>query len=331
MGHTILYTGGSLPSADVEKLERRGYRVKIERPDLTDDQLIAALQDVDAYILGGYETASRRIIESAPRLKVIAFYGVGYESYVDATAATEMGVAVTNTPAANAQSVAELTIALALGAARKLIHLVDRTRNGEWMELRGWNLSGKTLGIVGAGSIGTRVARIAHSGFGMNILYSGPRRKPDFEREFQARHVELDELLQASDVVSLHLNWTPERRSFIGAREIGLMKENAILVNTARAALVDPHALREALSESRIGAAAFDGYFQEPVPAPEADEFGLLSMSNELMIVSPHTGWNTEDAIRAMTDLSVDGATAVLERRSTQLVVNPDYVKNAKS
>ncbi len=129
---TILFTGSSLPAEHREKLAKHGYEVKIERSDLSETELINALNGVSAYILGGNEKATAKVIEQAKALKIISFFGVGYETYIDAEAATKNGIAVTNTPGANARSVAEFAIALMLDAVKRTTFLIDATKKGDW-------------------------------------------------------------------------------------------------------------------------------------------------------------------------------------------------------
>ena len=242
----------------------------------------------------------------------------------------ERGIAVTNTPGANAQSVAEFTIALMLGAVKRLVYLIECTRQGDWKEYATWNLQGKTLGVVGLGAIGSRVARIARNGFGMKILYTGRAPKSDLEGELQTQFVSLDELLQRSDIITLHASSSPETHGMIGDRQFRLMKQSSILVNAARPDLIDPVALRSALSECRIAAAAFDGYYKEPVPIASEDKYGLVALSSEFMLISPHTAYLTHDLVQNMTDMSLDSVIAVLEGRTPEYLVNPEYRKHAK-
>jgi phosphoglycerate dehydrogenase-like enzyme len=319
----ILFTGNVLPDSYKSKLENLGHRVIIDRPDLSESELISALAGVDAYILGGSEQATRKVIESADKLKIISFFGVGYESYIDVQAATEKGIAVTNAPGANAQSVAEFTIALILDAVKRTTFLVETTKKGPWIERKSWNLEGKTLGIVGFGAIGKRVAKIAHHGFSMKILYHSRERKINDEANFAAEFVDLENLLKNSDVVSLHASSNPQTIGMIGAKQFSLMKRSAVLVNCSRAELVDPIALGQALITRQIACAAFDGYYTEPTSGVSNDTHGLFVLGNDLFLVSPHTAYFTEDATEQMAEMNTASIMDLFEGRPVSNLVNP--------
>ena len=324
-----MFTGYELPLEVKQRLEGLGYVVKIERPDLTEDELIAALDGAIAYLLGGSVVASRRVIESAKSLKVIAYFGVGYEDSIEVTAATEYGIAVTNTPGANAQSVAEFTIVLMLDAVKRLSYLNECTKQGNWLRssYRTRNIRGKCLGVVGLGRVGSLVARIARRGFDMDVLYTARSPKPDLEVELGATFVTLDELVRRADIISLHVCLNDETRGMIGKRQFDLMKSNAILVNTARAALVDSEALYDALQSRRIAGAAFDVYYEEPIPAIDRDKYKLVGLSSEFMLLSPHVAFLSDDSFQSMFEMNISGVIAVLEGRPTDYVVNPEYIK----
>ena len=330
MRKTILFTGTSLPAEHHERLTRRGYTVKIQHGNMSETELIEALQGVSAYILGGVEKATRKVIESAANLKVIAFFGVGYETYIDLKAATDNGVAVTNTPGANARSVAEFTMALMLDAVKRTTYLIDSTKRGEWQEKKSWNLMGKNLGIVGMGAIGSYVAKMAHNGFGMSISYTGRASKQAIEAAVHAKFMDLPTLLKSCDVLSLHASVNDETIGMIGKTELAMMKPGAVLVNTSRAELVDPKALQEALSTNKLACAAFDGYYIEPVPKAVDDPHGLVGLSNESFLVSPHAAYFTEDATVSMADMSTASILEILEGRSPTNLVNPDYERHRR-
>lgn len=328
---TVLFTGTALPPEHHDRLTRRGYKLKIERSDLSETELIEALQGVSAYILGGVEKANRKVIEASPDLKVISFFGVGYESYIDLKAATDNGIAVTNTPGANSRSVAEFTIALMLDAVKGTTHLIEAAKRGEWKEERSWNISGKTLGIIGMGNIGAHVARIAHNGFDMSILYTSRKPKPQIESSLQAKFVALPELLKSCDVLSLHAATNADTTGMIGSEQLAMMKPSSVLINCSRAELVDAKALKEALIGGKLRAAAFDGYYTEPVPKAEDDEHGLVGLPHYKFLVSPHTAYFTEDATRAMADMSTASILEIMEGRSPTNLVNPDYERHIKA
>lgn len=237
----------------------------------------------------------------APDLRIIAKHGVGYDT-IDIGAATSRGIVVTVTAGANAASVAEHAFALMLAVARQVPHLDARMREGHWDKphFLGTELNGKTLGIVGFGAIGRRLAEIG-LGFGMMILKHDVM---DDTSSGLGEHVaaSLDDLLGKSDVVSLNCPLTPDTRNMIGAPQLAAMKPGAILVNTARGGLVDLAALTEALREGRIGGAGLDTFPVEP-PQLEAD---LRTLAN--IVLSPHIGASTVEAgervgVMAMTQV----------------------------
>ena len=229
-----------------------------------EDMLIAACTNADA-ILARLGTVTRRVIEAAPRLRIIARHGVGVDA-VDLEAATARGIVVTTTGAINAAAVAEYTFALLLALARKVLQADAGMRQGTWLRdpLVGMELDGKTLGIVGLGSIGQRVARQA-LGFGMRVIthdLNAPT-PPDAA----IRMVSLAELLASADVVTLHTRFTPGTAKLIDAAALAAMRPSALLVNTARGELVDEAALTAALRSGSLTGAALDTFAEEPLPA----------------------------------------------------------------
>lgn len=328
MKPSIVFTGGTLSNEDIEQIESLGFRISIQPPDLSEDKLIKALDGAQIYILGGAEKATARVFEEVRSLKVLAFLGVGYQSFVDVEAATKHGVAVTNTPHANAQSVSEFTIALMLDAVKRLTYLIRTTKQGGWPEYKTWDLNGRNLGILGMGSIGSRVAHIARAGFGMNIYYHSRSRKPEVEQSLGAEYLSLTELLKESDVVSVHASYGKQTIGLIGNNELRQVKETAVLVNCARAELVEPHALRDALASNRLAVAAFDGYYIEPSPAPDKDPYGLIGLSDEKFLLAPHTAYLTADSIRTMLKMNLESISNLMAGKGAPYVVNPEYEAN---
>jgi phosphoglycerate dehydrogenase-like enzyme len=320
--HKVIFTGNSFWDKKIEGFRDKGIEIIKQPINLTEDELIEVLQGAQGYILGGDEVVTRRIIEAAKDLKVIAFAGAGYEQFIDVKAATERGIIVTNTPGANAQTVAELTAGFILDLVKKTFPMNKAAKKGSWEKLRIWNLEGKTLGIIGAGNVGNKLAVIMHKGFGMKILYVNKSKKLEFENMFDAREVSLKELLSQSDVVSIHVPLNSETEVLIGENELALMKPTAVLINAARAKIVDGHALYKALTENKISAAAFDGYYQEPFPKPEEDPYKLMTLSDEKFILTPHNGANSDEAYEAMGEMALEGVIDVLEGRRPKYQVN---------
>ncbi len=256
-------------------LKQKGHTVVLE-PDITPDELLSAISDVSALIVRGRTKVTHEVIESGPNLKVIARSGTGVDN-VDLAAASEHGVIVVNAPGANAESVAEHTMALILALSRSIVSTVLSMRSGKWAKdaYRGMELKGKTLGVVGFGTIGPRVAELG-TAFGMEVVVCS-HKPPSI-----GRSVSLQELLAISDIVSLHIPLTQETRGLIGKKELDVMKKSACLINTSRGAVVDEKALTEALKESRISGAALDVYETEPLPSDSP----LLALPN--VITTPH-------------------------------------------
>lgn len=266
-------------------------------------------EDVVAAIPLVSHSVGEAVLTGLPGLRVVANYGVGYDN-IDLDAARRLGIVVTNTPDVLTDATADLTMALILAATRRLREGLDLARSGDWTgwhptQLLGMGLQGRVLGLVGAGRIGAAVAQRAIA-FGMHILYwdRGPR--GDLEAATGARRAEsLGELLAAADVVSIHVSLSEETSALIGAAELAAMKPEAVLVNTARGAIVDEAALAAALLDGRVGAAGLDVFRAEPeIPAV------LRNLPN--CFVLPHLGSATLEARRAMWDLAAANASAVL-------------------
>ncbi|HLJ55788.1 MAG TPA: D-glycerate dehydrogenase [Chthonomonadaceae bacterium] len=228
-----------------------------------------------------------RLLDRAPRLRVVSQMAVGYDN-IDVAACTRRGIAVGNTPGVLTETTADLAFALLLAAARRVTEAERWLRAGEWktwspMQLTGPDVHHATLGIVGMGRIGREMARRA-AGFEMKILYHNRVRDEDAERRFGAEWRSLDDLLAESDFVSLHTPLSAETRHLIGARELAKMKQTAVLINTARGAVIDQAALADALSRGVIAAAGLDVFEFEPLPLGDP----LLSLPNVVLL--PHIG-----------------------------------------
>jgi len=256
-------------------------------------------------------TIDRATLEAGPRLRAVVSTGVGVDR-IDVEAASELGIVVANAPG-NDISMAEATLLLALAVTKKLPRLMDAAKAGRRrpIDTHAVDLHGKTLGIVGLGRIGTRVARLARA-FGMDVLATSVHVR---ESEL-AELVLLDDLLRRSDVVSLHGILTPETRHLIGARELGLMKPSAILVNTARGELVDEAALVLALREGRLAGAGLDVLEVEP-PDPANPLLGLANV-----IVTPHGLGLTDEAFDRCAVLTEEAVLSVLDGQLPATTVN---------
>jgi D-3-phosphoglycerate dehydrogenase / 2-oxoglutarate reductase len=309
----VVLTDGSVRSEAIDLL-RMHCAVSILRQYPDEDTLAAACGDAEA-ILARLGVVTSRVIAAAPRLRIIARHGAGSDG-VDLAAATERGIVVTTTGPANAGAVAEYTFALLLGLLRKIPTADAGMRAGTWCRAPqvGDALEGRTLGIVGCGAVGSRVARIA-AGFGMEVLAAASPRPDAGVKPVPV--LPLRELLARADIVSLHLRLTPETAGVIDAVAIAAMKPNSVLVNTARGELVDEAALIAALQGGHLAGAALDTYAVEPLPATSV----LRRMTNVLL--SPHVAGQTEAAV---IRVGLAAAQAILDEfagRRPDFVVNP--------
>jgi phosphoglycerate dehydrogenase-like enzyme len=244
------------------------------------------------------ERIDDELLSKLPELEVISKVGVGLDM-LDLDALRRHGVRLSWMPGTNSRSVAELTLALALALRRRLFDAVLDVRAGEWRQTKGRTLSGSTVGIVGFGSVGADVARLLEP-FGCRILAHDLPSAAGRIAEAGAVAVPLDELLSRSDVVTLHVGLDETTRNLLDARRLALLKPDAVLVNTARGGLVDEGALKEMLRDGRLAGAALDALDREP---PDDDE--LLTLPN--VIVTPHIGGSTEEAILAMGRAAIAG------------------------
>ena len=283
---------------------------------LRSEELVEMIADRDGMI-AGLDEINRAVMEAAPRLKVIARYGVGVDN-VDLEAARQHGVAVTNTPGANASSVAELTVGLMLALARSIPHADRSTKSGRWPRLSGRTLAGKTIGLIGLGSVGGAVAR-RRSAFDCTLIASDPFVEPEQARSLGVELVERNVLVELADVLTLHCPLTPETRNMVNSDFLASMKTGSLLINTARGELIDEPALTEALADEQLAGAALDTLRQEP---PDPDN-PLLKFDQ--VIVTPHTGAHTDGAANAMGRMAVDDCLAVLSGDEPEHpVLNPE-------
>lgn len=249
-----------------------------------------------------------RVFTLCPTIRMVSVWGTGTD-HVDLAAAQAHRITITNTPGVSAVSIAEHTLALLLAVARQLPSMDASTRRGEWKRGQFVELNGKTCGIIGLGAIGTRFAKLA-VGIGMKVIAWTMHPRPVEGVEL----VELDELYRRSDVISVHLRLSPEATGFLGAREFGLMKRSAILINTARGAIVDEGAMLDALASWRISGAGLDVYSTEPLPKAHA----LAGLAN--VVMTPHCAGITPEALEAGLRMSVENIWAFLDGRAEHVV-----------
>ena len=307
-----------------EDMHEEGKTILKEKTDiliaerLDEPYLIDHVRDIDGIIVRANGRASRKVMESAPRLKVVGRHGVGVEN-IDLEAATEKGIWVVNTPDANDASVAEHFFGVALMLSKMLKKGDGALREGRWearYQYIGNELHGKTLGILGFGRIGKTVGRMGHKGFEMKILYYDTIQYKEVEEEIKARKVTLDELLSKSDLISINLPMLPETKGLIGEREFGLLKPTAYIINLARGSIWNEKALCRVLKEGKIAGAGSDVFEVEPA----TKDHPLFQLEN--FIGTPHMAAHTDEALRRMSRVAMD-ILRVLEGKTPAYPVNP--------
>lgn len=272
------------------------------------------------------DRVDEELLESAGEsLKVVSNYAIGVDN-VDIAAATARKILVCNTPDVLTETTADLTFALILSGSRRLIEGVELVRRGDWLTwepqlLLGQDVFGATLGVVGLGRIGAAVARRGANGFGMKVIYLDPEPTSAVELELGARRANsLEELLGEADVVSLHAPLTPETHHMLNDETLALMKDSAVLINTARGPLIDTDALTRALQESRIAFAGLDVTEPEPLPA----DHPLVGLQN--CIVVPHIGSASKATRRKMATMAAENLLSALRGERPPHAVNPEVL-----
>lgn len=264
------------------------------------------------------------MMDSAPDLRVISNYAVGYDN-IDVTAATERGIAVTNTPGVLTEATADFAFALLMAAARRVVEGDCAVRQGQWLTwepdfLLGKDVHGAVLGIVGLGRIGRAIASRA-VGFDMRRVYFDVNRNVEAEEELGVEYVPFEDLLGMSDFISIHVPLSAETHKMLGQAELRSVKQGAVLVNTSRGEIIDEDALVEALCEGRLGAAGLDVYSEEPLPV----DHPLVQLGNA--VLCPHLGSASVAARKAMARIAAENLVAILRGRRAEHVVNPEVLK----
>ena len=299
------------------RLESIGFDVRTA-PSSDPRVILGEVGWADALIVRNFRVDAH-MLSVARQLKVIAVHGVGTDS-IDLEAATKYGIVVFNTPDSNYQSVAEHTMALVLALAKRLVVAREGLLAGDYAvryRAEPFDLDGKTIGLVGFGRVGRAVGQLA-SAFGMRVIVFDPSLTgPDVLPPGYHRAAELDELLAGADVVSLHVPLTPETRGMINARSLSLMKRSAMLINTARGALVDERALEAALRLEQIAGAGLDVFTVEPVPANHP----LLRLDQ--VVATPHVAGASGGALRRAAIAIVEGIQRASEGDKPRNLVNP--------
>lgn len=311
-----VFITAKIPEVGASLLRKKGFRVKINDSErnLTKEQLKEVLAKYDGVVTLFTDRIDENLLAAASgKLKIISNFAVGFDN-IDVLAAKRKGIVVTNTPGIAGESVAEHTFMLILACVKRLIEADKYVRRGQFVK---WDplaflspqIWGKTIGIVGLGRIGTYVGHIACGGFRMRILYYDVVRSEDFEMLTEAKRVNLDHLLKESDIVSLHVPLNSQTKHLIGKKELEMMKNTAILVNTSRGAVVDEEALIWALSEKKIAAAGLDVYEHEPEIPHE-----LKTLSN--VVLTPHIASATVETREVMAKIAAQNIIDVFEGRT---------------
>jgi phosphoglycerate dehydrogenase-like enzyme len=295
-----------LEERHVKKLRFLGDLEVFKEPPRTAEELKTRIKEADIVIVG-WSNLTRNVIDSAKRLKMISIWATTCH-YADLEAAKERGIVVTHVPSYATEAVAEYTFALLLAAARKLTLADKHVRKGsfDWRPFGGIELAGKTLGIIGTGAIGFRVAEIARA-FKMQLLGYDKYPNPKRAEELGLKYVDLKTLLRESDVITNHVTLTSETEKLIGKKEINMMKAGVVIINTSQGKVVDEKALGEALKSGKIAYAGLDVLAEEP-PSKNTPLFKL-----DNTVLSPHIGFNTAEAEARCSDICVDNVVNFVE------------------
>lgn len=308
-----------------------GTYEEISRLFATDNEVIEintmdaynSMTDAEIIILRAFK-CNKDVIERNKKLKMIVRWGTGYDS-VDTKTAGENGIIVTNTPGANAMAVAELTVLLILALNRKLVNHVDSLRKNIWSKNdflnESFTIENKKIGIIGSGNIGRSVAKILVALGGKIQYYDLKKLDESIEKEFYMEYVSLEQLLQTSDIITLHIPLLDSTYKFIGKDQINKMKTGVILVNTARGGLIDEKELLEAIKKGKIKGAALDCLEKEPLSSD--DEF----LNNPNIIITPHIGGGTIDLKDKIIKILVEDIKNFIENREVNHIVNKEWLK----
>jgi D-3-phosphoglycerate dehydrogenase len=289
------------------------YKNRLEESHL----LLDRVSEAHAVFLD-WSNMDAAVLERCRNLEIVSYIGVGAANFVDIEAATELGIVVTNTPDYGNRSVAEHALGLILAVARNIAWGDRDLRDGRWtsMDREGIQVSGRRIGLVGMGAVGSEMARLCHA-FGLEVFYYDVRRRPEMEEI--ATYCEREALFASCDIVSLHIAYTPETRNIIGERELSLMRPGTILINTSRGEVLDLDALADALQEGRIKGAGLDNFPGEPDP----DLSRLTGLDG--VVLTPHIAFNTREAKDRMTTIAVENVVSYF-RGKPRNVMNPEAI-----
>ena len=310
-----------IPQAGIDLLKKH-HQVNVNKQDrvLTKQEIIEHSKDADGLLCLLTDTIDKEVISSLSKIKMIADYAVGYDN-VDVSFATERKIPVSNTPDVLTQTTAELAWALIFAVSRRIVESDYYSRQGKFtgwdpMLKLGQDITNKTLGVVGAGRIGTAMA-LKSKGFDMNVLYANPQKNELLEKEVQAKKTDITDLLTQADIISLHVPLTDETNHMISTKEFDLMKETAILINTSRGPIIEEKALIDALKNHLIFGAGLDVYEHEP-KIPDA----LKNLDN--IVLLPHIGSATKETRTKMAVMAAENMIIGLNGKRPPNCVNPE-------
>lgn len=322
----IMTCAGEISKEIKKKYNLEKYDFSQITDNKSDQELIKAIKEADAIYLGGDNYFSREILENAPKLKLLAFGGIGYESFIDVRGANDLGIAITNTPEANSNSVAEFGIGLLLSIQRNIVETNNLMKKGIKNRLVSREIKNQKIGIIGMGAIGSRIAKILKNGFQAKVSYYNRTRKKDLEKSLKINYKPLDKLLRESDVIFIAITENSSTWNFIDKNELSIMKKTAIIINPARSKLINPEALYDALTKKKIKACAMDGYYTNP----KEDKYGLLKLNDSIFICSADIACRTTDAWDRTDQIAFANINEFFKTGTSKNIVNPEYSKNKK-
>ena len=304
----------------VKDFESKGFEVTLVPSYSRDqrDEMIAALQGKYAFVLVG-ENMTREVLEACPDLKILSRMGAGYDE-VDVAAATDLGIAVTVTPGANAPAVAEHALGLMLASTRQIALLDKKTRAGVWGVEFGIGVFGKTLGLVGMGAVGKLLAKYV-SGFEMRVLAYDPYPDEAFAKANNIELVSLEELLRESDFISLHCPYMESTHNIIGREQIAMMKANVQIINCARGKLIDEAALYEAIVAGKVAGAGLDCWEHEPVNMDNP------LLTHDRVVATSHTAGMTYEVRKIVVETAFANVVDIAGGELPRGLINPDAIK----
>jgi len=315
----VLFTGCTFNGETLKSLEEKNIIVVNGRIDYSEEELNDKLKEFDCYINGGDEICTSKVIENNKHLKLISFMGTGYQKYIDVPTAKQYNIPVSYTPSANAKAVAEYAVALILDSVKKITFSNNQVKRKEWNKIKTFNLEGKTLGIIGMGAIGTHIAKILCDGFGMKLIYNSQTSKENIDKKYNTQMVSLDEIFKSSDIISVNATYNEKNIGMITQKQLELMKQQVVLVNTARQELIDKKDLYDYIINNKGCSVAMDGFYKEPITKETKEEF--LNLSDEQFLITPHNAYNSKDAVYEMERMLIESLDDVLNNSNIRNLV----------